>query len=203
MANCGIISVMSNPHESLFSQLEDLFHKAQQGNRDAYSQFLEALYPFVKLRVQQRLGDMLDCDDITQECLIGIHRSMETYDPNKELKPWIQGIIRHKVADYFRIWARRQEVDLEKGGEPVTKSPEPANTSQESHESLWSLIHRLPEPQKQALLLTKVSGLSCKEAAAREGISEAAFRKRVSRTYKTLREELNFNLEDPFEDGSK
>lgn len=196
---------MNRSQESLFKQLEDLFRKAQQGDKDAYGQFLSLLYPFVKYRIQQRLGDLIDCDDITQECLIGIHRSMETYDPEKDLKPWIHGIIKHKVADFFRLWGKRQEVDLEKNEIPVTKSTSAANTEGEENnrEQVWSLVHQLPEPQKRALILTKVSGLSCKEASSQEGISEAAFRKRISRAYKFLREEFNLELENPIRDGSK
>lgn len=152
----------------------------------------------MKHKVQQKLGDLIDCDDITQECLIGIHRSIETYDPGKDLKPWVLGIIKHKIADFFRQWERRKEVDLENRDFPVTK-PDPAtNTKTEEYERVWSMVHQLPDPQKRALILTQVSGLSTPKASLEEGISEAAFRKRVSRAYHLLRKVLNVEVEKIF-----
>ena len=187
---------MSRSQDVSFEKLEDLFRKAQHGDKKAYAQFLKELYPFVNHKVQQKLGDLVDCDDITQECLIGIHRSIETYDPNKDLKPWVLGVIKHKLADFFRQWGRRNEVDLEKRDMPVTKPDSATNTKQEGR--VWSLIHQLPEPQQRALTLTLVSGLSTREASLEEGISEAAFRKRVSRAYKQLRDVLSKELEKDF-----
>ena len=187
---------MSRSQDVSFKKLEDLFRKAQCGDKEAYARFLKELYPLVKRRVQQKLGDLVDCDDITQECLIGIHRSIETYDPDKDLKPWILGVIKHKLADFFREWGRRNEVDLEKKDMPVTKPDSATNTRQEGR--VWPLIDQLPEPQQRALTLTLVSGLSTREASLEEGISEAAFRKRVSRAYQFLREALSEELEKDF-----
>lgn len=189
-------TTMSHPQDVSFEKLEDLFRKAQRGDREAYARFLKELYPLVKHKIQQRLGDLIDCDDITQECLIGIHRSIETYDPGKALKPWVLGVIKHKLADFFRQWARRNEVDLEKRDMPVTKPDSATNTKQEGR--VWSLIDQLPELQQRALTLTLVSGLSTREASVEEGISEAAFRKRVSRAYQFLRDALSEELEKDF-----
>ncbi len=191
---------MSRSQDVSFEKLEDLFRKAQRGDKEAYARFLKELYPFVKHKVQQKLGDLVDCDDITQECLIGIHRSIETYDPDKDLKPWVLGVIKHKLADFFRHWGRRNEVDLEKRDLPVTKPDHATNTKQEGTDKVWSLIHQLPEPQQRALTLTLVSGLSTREASLEEGVSEAAFRKRVSRAYKQLRDVLSKELENDFGD---
>ena len=191
---------MSGSQDLSFKKLEDLFRRVQQGDQEAYGAFLKELYPYVKHKVRQKLGDLMDCDDITQECLIGIHRSIETYDPGKDLKPWVLGVIKHKLADYFRQWGRRQEVDLEKKDFPVTKPDPAANTKQEGTEQVWSWVDQLPEPHKRALMLTQVSGLSTLEASREEGISEAAFRKRVSRAYQQLRELVSKELEKDFDD---
>ena len=189
---------MNDSRDLSFQKLDELFRKAQQGDQKAYGQFLKELYPFVKNKVQQKLGDLIDCDDITQECLIGLHRSIETYDSSKDLKPWVQGIIKHKITDFFRQSERRKEVDLEKRDFPVTK-PDPAtNTKTEEYERVWSMVHELPEPQRRALILTQVSGLSTKKASIEEGISEAAFRKRVSRAYNLLRKVLSVEVEKNF-----
>jgi RNA polymerase sigma-70 factor (ECF subfamily) len=166
---------MSQVEDSKFEELEELFRKAQEGDKEAYGQFLREIYPFIKYKIQQTLGGLIDCDDVTQECLIGIHHSMETYDPGKKLKPWISGVIQHKVADYFRLLAKRKETEVQEKDIPVTKPDFHTNidVEREARERVWCVIEKLPDPQKRALVLTKISGLSYEEASLKEGISEA------------------------------
>jgi len=182
--------------DSQIERLQALFQKSRQGNKEAYAEFLQEVYPLVRQRIRITLGDFLDSDDVTQECLIGIHQSLATYDPNKPIKPWINGVIRHKVADYFRLLARRRESDFHETDFPVTNLE--SSTNQEAGEAvqgiLGSALRILPEDQKRALELTKMKGLSYKEASSREGIREAAFRKRISRAYENLRKQVEKDL---------
>jgi RNA polymerase sigma-70 factor (ECF subfamily) len=182
--------------DSQFERLQALFQKSREGNREAYAEFLNELYPLVRQKIRMTLGDFLDSDDVTQECLIGIHQSLATYDRNKPIKPWINGVIRHKVADYFRVLARRRESDYHETDFPVT-NPE-SSTNLEAGEAargaLGLALQNLPEDQKRALELTKIVGLSCRAAALREGIQEAAFRKRVSRAYDNIRKQVEKDL---------
>jgi RNA polymerase sigma-70 factor (ECF subfamily) len=48
-------------------------------------------------------------------------------------------------------------------------------------------LDRLPAPQRQALLMTKVEGLSQAEAATRVGTTPGAIKLRAHRAYVTLR----------------
>lgn len=185
-----------------FEALDELFRKAQLGNKEAYGQFLTEIYPFVKGKIQQKLGSLIDSEDVTQECLIGIHRSMATYRPGSNLKFWVLGVIKHKVADYFRMLGRRKEVDMPENEISVTKSDYNTNsyTDENTQKRVLSAVNKLPDSQKRALFLTKISGLSYKEVSLKEGISETTLRKRVSRGYKLLRKEFSMDLEKSFDD---
>ena len=48
------------------------------------------------------------------------------------------------------------------------------------------LLQELPQAQKQAIVLTKIEGLSVSEAAARTGASESAIKVQVHRGLKRL-----------------
>jgi len=188
--------------DSQYERLQELLQKARQGDKEAYGTFLTELYPLIKRKIQQTFGDFLDSDDITQECLIGIHHSLATYDPNKPLKPWVLGVARHKIADYFRVLSRCRETELRETDFPVTNQESSTNLiiEESKRDALRSALQHLPQDQRRALELTKISGLSCREASLREGIKEAAFRKRISRAYEALRKLVEDDLENNFGD---
>ena len=165
--------------EDLKPQLEDLVIKAQKGDKGAYGEFLSLLYPLIRSILKRRLAGLVDYEDLTQECLLGIHRNLASYHPSKPLKPWISAIIRYKTADHFRAMAKKISV--------TEMLPETNKVDEPSKGEVWEWLRQLPEPLRRAVELTQVEGLPYKEAAQREGVSEVALRKRISRAYVELR----------------
>ena len=181
-----------------FQELAILARKAQLGDSAAYEVFLTTLYPFVRMVIRSRLGGRVDVDDLTQESLMGVHKSLASYHPSRELKPWIRAIIRYKMVDYFRAQARRHEVELSENVEEVTNEGGGTNRVErgsEDYARARELVERLSEPMRQALMATKYEGLSCEEAAHRQGITPAALRKRLSRAYRELARMLDKELD--------
>jgi RNA polymerase sigma-70 factor, ECF subfamily len=174
-----------------FQRLSELAREAQAGEAAAYEAFLGLLYRYARNVIRARIGAGVDAEDVSQECLLGVHKSLATYHPSRPIKPWMDAIIRYKLADYFRACGRRREVMLkEEEAAAVTDGSAGANTEAEGEFSspvdIRSLVNRLPAPLCRAVQLTRLDGLSCTEAAANEGISEPALRKRVSRAYRKL-----------------
>ncbi len=188
---------MRNSKSGIQNHWRVLLLKAQKGEKEAYRELLLELYPFIHSKIQSKLGAWVDCDDITQECLIGIHHSLATYHPEKPLIPWINGIVQHKIADHFRQLKKRNEVEIFESDHPVTNLGSSANNSidQEKKESLKSMTNQLPIPLQRAIHLTKYKGLTYSEASMEEGISESAMRKRVSRAYEQLRKMVFESME--------
>ncbi|MCB0377874.1 MAG: RNA polymerase sigma factor [Bdellovibrionales bacterium] len=159
--------------------------KAQGGDQQAYAELLELLYPYIQSVVRSKLGGMADSEDLTQECLIGIHKNLSTFQKDRPLKPWISAIIRYKAADYFRTRSKRNEQSLD---DLVTNEELSTNSSTEpSAQDVRTLLQALPDKLERALVLTQLEGLSYEEAAKKEGITEPALRKRISRGYLELR----------------
>lgn len=181
---------MGNTDTQDFERLGTLARKAQEGDGASYEELLEQLYAYVHRVLWARLGHVSELDDLTQICVLAMHNALPTYHPSRSLKPWVNAIIRYKIADYFRAQARSRE------------SPQPeeilevANQWSNAHEdeggdsnvplNILELLSRLPKPLATAVQLTKIDGLSCEDAARREGIKSGALRKRVSRAYREL-----------------
>lgn len=172
-----------------FEQLGALARQAQQGNGAAYEDLLEQLYGYVRYILLARLGYSSEVDDLTQTCLLAMHRSLPTYHPSRNLRPWVQAIIRYKLADYFRAQSRCREFAqaeeiLEIEHQAHADREQSAGMAEEVNISV--LLAKLPGDWAKAVQLTKLEGLSCEEAAKQEGVSAVALRKRVSRAYRKL-----------------
>jgi RNA polymerase sigma-70 factor (ECF subfamily) len=104
-------------------------------------------------------------------------------------------IARHTAFDELR---RRKRTKVRLVGDADRAPPEPraelsgapelarGNEDPAGAEALAAL-DSLPAPQRQALLLTKVEGLSQAEAAARAGTTPGAIKLRAHRAYVALR----------------
>jgi RNA polymerase sigma-70 factor (ECF subfamily) len=182
-----------------FDQLGNLARLAQAGDSPACESLLGELYGYVRRILASRLGSFADLDDLTQECLLGMHKSLATYHPSRNIRPWIHAIIRYKVADHFRLLARRNETTLP----DELPDPSPSATSAafgsgdnpDVQADIHELLRALPAQLNRAVVLTKIEGLSCEEAAHREAVSPVALRKRVSRGYVQLARMLEAKLE--------
>lgn len=190
---------MGRLSEEDFADLSVLAARAQAGDTAAYDTLLRGLYPFVEAMIRSRLGSVVDVDDVVQECLLGVHKSLPTYLPGRSIRPWLMAIIRYKVADHFRFLARKKEQPLVENLDGVTNVGPATNSPDETRSDetvdVNMLINALSEPLRRAVVLTKVEGMSSAEAARREGISDAALRKRVSRAYTELAKAARRELE--------
>ena len=181
-----------------FDRLRHLARHAQAGDIQACESLLVELYAYVRRILASRLGSFADLDDLTQECLLGMHKSLATYHPSRNFRPWVHAIIRYKVADHFRMLARRNETPL------PDELPDPAPIATAAHNDgdnagvntdIHELLRALPAPLNRAVVLTRIDGLSCEEAAHREAVNPATLRKRISRGYAQLARLLEAQLE--------
>lgn len=184
------IVYMGNTDTQDFEWLGDLARKAQEGDGASYEVLLEHLYIHVQGVLRARLGPISELDDLTQICLLAMHHALPSYHPSRALRPWVQAIIRYKIADYFRAQARCRELpqpeDLVEVANQSSSKIENDVGGSVDQPDVHELLNQLPESLANAVRLTKIEGLSCEEAARREGITSGALRKRVSRAYKEL-----------------
>lgn len=175
---------------------KELAASAQEGDQQAYRQLLESILPWIRRRVAGKLFDPDGVDDLCQEVLIAVHRSLHTWHPTKEFHPWLAAIIHYKYVDYIRKWGNvsAREVGGEAGAEILDRqsgrTPSPAAISEGPGDELLAALNSLPEKQRRSVELLKLEGLSVKEAAARTGMSESAVKVSAHRAYKALKKIL-------------
>ena len=148
-----------------------------------WNQYRHRLLAFIRGRV----GDESAADDILQEVFIRVHQHLCCLPQPDKLESWIYQIARNLIIDHYR--KRREVVELPDDLPAELDLPE---TSAESElaEGLKEMVAQLPEPYREALLLTEYQGMTQPDLARRLGISLSGAKSRVQRARDKLRDLL-------------
>lgn len=156
---------------------------AQRGDARAYARLLEELGGVIERFLRSQFGNLEFVEDCVQECLLAIHGARHTFTPGRRFRPWLFAIVRHKAIDEFRRQRSRAQamrtLTADTGSQPV-----------EDTGIGGALLERLDRSKSEALVMTKVIGLTNAEAAERCGISESAMKLRVFRALREARQLL-------------
>lgn len=172
------------------SGLKPLWLRAQAGDEPAYREALMRIAARLRRFFARRLQALPDeVEDLVQETLLALHLQRGTYDPSLPVSAWVHAIARHKLVDLFRRRGRREA--LHEPLDDLADLDDMTGMGTESGEAparrdLAVLLGSLPAAQQQAIVLTKIEGLSMAEASQRTGVSVAALKVQVHRGLKRL-----------------
>ena len=160
--------------------------RAQSGDEAAYRQCLGLLAGRLRGYLKHRLSGLPDdVEDLVQETLLALHLQRGTYDPTLPVSAWAVAIARHRLADLWRRRGRREHLHdaIEDVDEQLlVADPDDGGARRD----LALLLNELPEAQRQAIVLTRLEGLTVAEAASRTGASASAIKVRVHRGLRRL-----------------
>jgi len=167
---------------------------AQEGDKAAYECLLSDILPALRSFTRRRLGDDVAAEDVVQEVLLSVHRARRTYRPERPFEPWLFAIARNAIVDFQRARGRRKEEALPEDDvlQDVSAPPGPESTGAEDKRNelspaLDEALAKLPQAQREAVVMIHVEGLSVIEAALRARVSPGALRVRAHRGYRALR----------------
>ena len=120
-------------------------------------------------------------EDVASETFVVVSRRIE--DVPADALPWLYGVARRVLANERRGAARRDRLteELGRGAPPAWMQDAPGDAG-----LVLAALAQLPEPDREALMLTAWEGLSGAEAAAAAGCSRVAMRARLSRARRRL-----------------
>ncbi|HEY6731371.1 MAG TPA: RNA polymerase sigma factor [Solirubrobacterales bacterium] len=127
-------------------------------------------------------------EDVTQDAFSKALLALRGTDQEIELRPWLYRIVRNTALNDLRD----QAPPTAELNEALPGGPSAAAEA-EAHEELADLMKRLqalPEPQRAALVMRELEGLSHEEIAAALGVSGGAARQAIYRARATLRNGL-------------
>jgi RNA polymerase sigma-70 factor, ECF subfamily len=166
-------------------QLRDLMVRYQQGDPAAVETLVTNLSPAL-LRFCSGPGmSRTDAEDVLQDCWLRIHRARHTYLPSEPLLPWIFAIARHTRLDAYRRRRRLESREVLVAGTLELAGAAPAPGS-----GIMELVDRLPDSQREVIVMLKVVGMSLEEVARATSSTAGAIKQKAHRAYAALRSML-------------
>lgn len=174
--------------------------------REALGRFHDLFFDRIHAYVRRLVGDDHLAEDVTQDVFMHLHRSIDTYDPARELAPWVFTIATNKVRDHWR--SRRHQDGLREvaldadedgaGFEPVDGRPGPLPDleADELRGALEAAIAELPTGLREVLVLRWHEDMPFDRIGDAIGRNEVAARKRYSRALAALRSALEKHVDD-------
>jgi RNA polymerase sigma-70 factor (ECF subfamily) len=164
-----------------------LVKEARRGNEEAflilYGRYRTGLFRFA----WRMTGSVEVAEDVTQECFLTLARG-SAFDPGRApLQTYLLGIARHLIYRYMRGSQREAEQLVE----PAAPSGVLDDLmAAERSEMVRQAIARLPELQREAIVLFEYEELSLEAIATITGAEEGAVKGRLQRARESLRKRL-------------
>ena len=114
------------------------------------------------------LGSAEEAEDAVQHTFIAAHRDLTTSDKPIQLKAWLYTIARNRCLSFLR--ARKEERALDDVPEPSVEGLSVQVQRRQDLRELLSDLHRLPEDQRAALVLSELGALSHDEIGETLGV---------------------------------
>jgi RNA polymerase sigma factor (sigma-70 family) len=176
--------------------LEELMERFVGGDEAAFERIYERVSPGLLGKLRNQARDAEQAQDVVQNTFLKLFRARDRYVPGAPVMPWISVIAKRALIDERRPQRQRMEVLSPDGQLPEPELAfNPAVLSADS-QRLQLALEQLPGQYREAIELTKLTGLSGQEAATRLRTTTAAIKQRVHRGYELLRELLSGNGPD-------
>lgn len=174
--------------------------KAAKGDHAAFEWLVEQYQTPVYRLCLRMSGNPEDAADLTQEAFLKAWRNLESFHFESAFSTWLYRLASNTCLDFLRQAKRRPTVSLvtedDEGEEQIMDVADDAATPEEQvitnldREALCEGLNRLPEEQRQLLILRAVNGLSYAEIAQILSIKEGTVKSRLARARETLRKKL-------------
>jgi RNA polymerase sigma-70 factor (ECF subfamily) len=133
-------------------------------------------------------GNVDRADDLVQETILRAIANIDSFQPGSNMPAWLFTILRNLFRSDYR--KRRREVEDADGNYARTLKTQPTQTTRIEFEEFRSALDKIPQDQREALILVGASGFSYEDAAAICGCAVGTIKSRVNRARTKLSELL-------------
>jgi RNA polymerase sigma-70 factor (ECF subfamily) len=143
--------------------------------------------PWIRWRLRALFPAHLDLDEVEQQVLLNVLRSLRSYRGEGSLRAWVESItlrVGFKHARRVRARKRSEQALFEASSDAQER---PHSELFFVRRQLQGLLAALPPKQERALVLRHVLGLEVSEVAEHQGISTETARSRLRLGMQKLR----------------
>ena len=181
----------------------ELVEKAKQGDQSAFEQLVLENQNRAYSLALRLIGDREEAADLAQEAFVRACQGLEQFQGGSSFATWVYRLTTNVCIDYLRKKKRREAVepvvsldDPDSGwAEPFLWEQDPQRLLEQSERgrALAQGLDRLPDWQREILVLRELSGLSYQEIGEKLDLDLGTVKSRIARARMNLRKIL---LED-------
>jgi RNA polymerase sigma-70 factor (ECF subfamily) len=164
----------------------ELIGLAKDGDRGAFGRLVERHYDFVHRVAWRWCGRKADAEDIAQDVCVRLGRAIRDYRGGGAFTTWLYAMTLNAARDHARRSAR-ESARTEAYGVHALISGEAPEEPDDQAEALWAAVGKLPDKQRDAVLLVYGEGLSHAAAAEAMAISETTVSWHIHEAKKRLK----------------
>jgi len=180
---------------------KELINKSKNGNIEAFEELIEAYQKKVFNLAFRIIGNFDDANELAQEALIRIYKSIRSFKEESSFSTWVYKITTNICLDEIRKRKNKKVVYIDDeikltDGEVIRQieddkpTPEEKAESNEIKKTVFEAIGKLPEDHKVVIILRDIQGFSYEEIARITKCPEGTIKSRLNRARLTLREIL-------------
>jgi RNA polymerase sigma-70 factor, ECF subfamily len=114
----------------------------------------------------RRLGvGSSDLDDIVDEVFLRVHAKLDSYDPERPIRPWLFAFAVRAAADYRRLSRHSVFVDSDQESVDPALTPEEAAIRSDAGRLVQRGLDALSLPTRAVLVMYEIDGRDMKEIA--------------------------------------
>ncbi len=172
----------------------DLVPRAQAGDAGARDALLRACRDTIYRWALIQTGDGEDAEDVTQEVLIRLHRSLARFAGRSRFTTWLYRVTRNEAANFGRRVRSRLRL-VQAAAQESAEAADAADPLGRLHAEqvaalVGTLLHRLPRRQREVFYLADVEGCAAEEIAERLALSPVTARVHLMHARRALRSEV-------------
>lgn len=170
-------------------RIRALVELAQHGDTEAFGQLYDRYLTPIFRFVYSRVGTTQLAEDITAETFLRALRSLHTFHwRGKDFGAWLTVIARNLTNDHYKALRTRSEFasDILPDQPDPGQGPEADMLAALSNDELMHAVAKLPQDQRDCVLMRFVQELSIAETAQALGRSEGAIKQLQLRAVRGL-----------------
>ena len=163
-----------------------LVARAVNGDREAFATLIGRHYDLIYRTACKWSGRRTEAEDIAQDVCVKLVSVLKSFDGRAAFTSWLYRVTMNAVRDMQRSQKRRGRQITELTEVSMTEAP-PDQEDAATSRQLWAAVRRLPEKQRDAVLLVYAEDLNHAAAAEIMGCKEATVSWHIHEAKKTLR----------------
>lgn len=166
-----------------------LIDRARSGDSEAFARLVEQYYSTIFRVAYKWAGNQADAEDIAQDVCVKLGQAIRSFKGTSAFSSWLYRVTLNAVRDFQRARKRRTENIAAMALVSETEYV-PDMETEMTHDQLWLAVRKLPDKQRDAMLLIYAEDMSHREAADVMDCAESTVSWHVHEAKKRLKEEL-------------